>query len=1044
MRAKTFDDIANDNRAYVEAGLRAGKHEGVAKLLAHQYSTKTHFIFELLQNAEDAGATTAEFRVYGDRLEFSHDGTRLFTDRDVESITGIDDSNKDATAIGRHGIGFKSVFAYTHCPRIDSGDLHFELQDVFVPVKVQADKSTTAPTPKQTRITLPFDDETNPPARPFRALVPSTDATRSIDDALASLSPRTLLFLKKLKEIVWTTSDDRSGYLLQLTDEFEGRQDVRRIDLTNGSVEERWIVFANDLDIEVESDGTLQTRSFPVEVGYLIEDGKLIRAQNTELVVYFPTEKKTELGFLVQGPFSTTKARDNIISDDPNNQLIIRNASELAARSLVALRNAELIELKSYEALPLREGDFPSGSFFRPFFDAFKRQFLISELLPASDRGYVASTGAVLARGAGLRELISDEMLGTLAELPSNAKWISGEVTQDRTPELRSYVVKHLEVPELDPEAFARKLDARFLRARSDEWFISFYQFLDKQKSLWQPAQNRWSSAGPLRDKPILKLEDGELSAPFDKHGAPKVFLPSGESVGFKTVRSSIASDRIALSFLEGLGLKPVGEREIIKRVLETRYAEPDSINFETYFEDIKTFCGFACRISDARELFGPYRLFKSKDESWLRPTQVYLDEPFKFTLLHSYYGSLGQRARQPIATWQEADVEFLKVLTEFAERVQVPSTLWIFNGKCEDNPNRRFLVDEAIGNNTGTGIDQDFVIPDLSQAIEAKSQSFSKLVWDTLQLKGNLVWWEATFSKNQQKAPRVAPSQLCCLLKQEAWIPQVSGDEISFVKPAFATKDLLPPGFSFDLGWTWLQAIGFGESLNLPNPSDFLKQRGYSQTDIRKFELAEQLTEEDIEEAIRRKSSISDDKPTFPVRASVNPERRGRKLLEELADPIPKTYNLRQRSGLTSKPELDPREWLYRMYENDDSQVICQLCQREMPFRKRDHSYYFEAVELLDRDLLPNHRHEQMLALCPECEAKYKEYIKSDRAKMEVIRTAILGWPDDDEVQEDWQIEVELGRDSQIGPNLLLRFVEVHARALRTIISSEIENAEP
>ena len=131
-------------------------------------------------------------------------------------------------------------------------------------------------------------------------------------------------------------------------------------------------------------------------------------------------------------------------------------------------------------------------------------------------------------------------------------------------------------------------------------------------------------------------------------------------------------------------------------------------------------------------------------------------------------------------------------------------------------------------------------------------------------------------------------------------------------------------------------------------------------------------------------------------------------------------------------------------MYENDDSQVICQLCQREMPFRKRDHSYYFEAVELLDRDLLPNHRHEQMLALCPECEAKYKEYIKSDRAKMEVIRTAILGWPDDDEVQEDWQIEVELGRDSQIGPNLLLRFVEVHARALRTIISSEIENAEP
>jgi uncharacterized protein YicC (UPF0701 family) len=44
------------------------------------------------------------------------------------------------------------------------------------------------------------------------------------------------------------------------------------------------------------------------------------------LVVYFPTEKKTELGFLIQGPFKTTKARDNIAQDSEANRQMIEAA----------------------------------------------------------------------------------------------------------------------------------------------------------------------------------------------------------------------------------------------------------------------------------------------------------------------------------------------------------------------------------------------------------------------------------------------------------------------------------------------------------------------------------------------------------------------------------------------------------------------------------------------------------------------------------------------------------------------------------------------
>jgi len=55
-----------------------------------------------------------------------------------------------------------------------------------------------------------------------------------------------------------------------------------------------------------------------VEVAYaLVEDAKskkeLIKPiSDSCLVVFFPTEKETHLGFLVQGPYQTTPSRDNV------------------------------------------------------------------------------------------------------------------------------------------------------------------------------------------------------------------------------------------------------------------------------------------------------------------------------------------------------------------------------------------------------------------------------------------------------------------------------------------------------------------------------------------------------------------------------------------------------------------------------------------------------------------------------------------------------------------------------------------------------------
>ena len=72
---------------------RYGCDTAVLDLLGQLYSERTHFIFELIQNAEDAGATALAFELFADRLEVRHDG-RPFTEADVRGVCGVGKSEK--------------------------------------------------------------------------------------------------------------------------------------------------------------------------------------------------------------------------------------------------------------------------------------------------------------------------------------------------------------------------------------------------------------------------------------------------------------------------------------------------------------------------------------------------------------------------------------------------------------------------------------------------------------------------------------------------------------------------------------------------------------------------------------------------------------------------------------------------------------------------------------------------------------------------------------------------------------------------------------
>ena len=71
-------------------------------------------------------------------MEVTHDG-RPFDEPDVRGVCGVGEGAKaeDLTQIGKFGIGFKSVYAYTTKPEVHSGDENFRVEDYVRPCAVK-------------------------------------------------------------------------------------------------------------------------------------------------------------------------------------------------------------------------------------------------------------------------------------------------------------------------------------------------------------------------------------------------------------------------------------------------------------------------------------------------------------------------------------------------------------------------------------------------------------------------------------------------------------------------------------------------------------------------------------------------------------------------------------------------------------------------------------------------------------------------------------------------------------------------------------------
>ena len=559
---------------------RYGTETAHLALLGDLYSDRTHFIFELLQNAEDARASVVQFQMLSNALELRHDG-RLFSPDDVRGISSICQSTSrgDPERIGRFGIGFKSVYAYTRAPEIHSGEEHFCIENYVRPKESERRAPGSG---LSTLIALPFDG----------SVVSPSVAMRDITRAFQRIDPTTLLFLRHVKRVEMT-GDGVTAVVLERRRTDQISPWVRLVELgssTNGATQEKWLLFERAVKLSTPTGREVETRvelAFELTPASSKDAFEIVARERAVLAVFFPTEWKTATGFILQGPYVPTPARDNIRQNDPTNNLLAGESAKLVVDSLRWLRERGALTPGVLNTLPLKRSDFPEDTLLRPLFDHVLEAIITQPLLPAhtaesKPQVFVEGSKAVAPSSASLRDLLGDGLLAELAG-DQSFKWLADGLTVKGTSDLSKYLREEVGVREISARDFVAWLgtkDAAWWKGLDEAWLARCYRYLHTQ-TVEHPA---------LKKLLIVRLESGEHLVPTD---AP-VFFPAEnahekeELAPFLTqlpiVREALLSDdkdKTVESFLRQMGVTPLVAFQFIQKYLVPRYANPKDITLE-------------------------------------------------------------------------------------------------------------------------------------------------------------------------------------------------------------------------------------------------------------------------------------------------------------------------------------------------------------------------------------------------------------------------------------------------------------------------------
>ena len=534
------------------------------------YDRPTHFILELLQNAEDAlsrrpsdwqGRRAVKFDLSQTSMRIAHFG-REFDEADVRGIciTLASTKEDDLTTIGRFGVGFKSVFSITDRPEVHSGEEAFAMEDIVSSVEVDAISYKSL---DETVFLLPLNDN-------------GKSRHQEISDRLINFDARTLLFLRQVNEVSWTIENGPKGSCWRESTDIG--EDIRRVKVIRESEQElepeieNWLVFSRQVTADDSKDAGYVEAAFCLSEDSASGQGSVRRLNASPLVAFFPTVVETHLGFLIQGPYQTTLGRDNVPPGEYWNIRLMEETATLLPEALRWMRDNAVLDVHVLNCLPINAERFATDNQFAPLYQATREALKSEALLPCLAGGYAQATHTRLGSTEGVRRLFTPSRLANLYGQDSQLFWITDQITDGRTPELRRFIQDELEVVDITPERLVQlfRSGRPFLETQDDEWVRNLYEYFGGLPALHSD----------LKDVPILRLEDGRH---FDMASDIEVFLPGETPSEFHTVRRTACDTESARKFLEMLGLRePHAVDNVIQNILPKYDAdEADNLNYE-------------------------------------------------------------------------------------------------------------------------------------------------------------------------------------------------------------------------------------------------------------------------------------------------------------------------------------------------------------------------------------------------------------------------------------------------------------------------------
>ena len=972
------------------------------------YTDKSHFVYELLQNAEDAGATGIRFVQYPDRLEVMHDG-KSFTTENLQGLCDIGQSDKvnDLNQIGEFGVGFKSVFGICETVQLYNSPRKKELADNCQPFAVEIKDFTKpvdipaveVPSGYTTLFVFPYSVGFQ-----FSGFKNLTALNEAITKRLKNLGVTTLLFMRNLELIEYEIKipgKEASGeYLLDSEPVNDHCTRVSAIESEGEKTDETlsFIKFSMPIDSKVSAR--------TIDIAFTVatdKDGKttFLKAKNPYISVYFPTETESKLDFIVQGPFRTTPNRSSVPADEEENEALAEQTAMLLRQSILELRDMNLLDLSLVKILPLDEDDFDVYPLFYPLYEEVRDLFASERVLPVKDgNGYTKADNAIIARSKEIAELLPSDLISELINDKRHYEWLPVSLTETGPyKEVRSYFFSLLGIEDIRPEDLRSYFNDNhsFLENRDNDWLVRLYKLYETVPNIFSESNYR-----NILDAVIIRTASGRMVAPYRKSQSsylPNVFLPSkkGMLADVEFVHPYLF-EKCRSFFEKVLHLKTPNEYEHFIKSLERRY--PDSGfegTFEEHVQDIHSLVKHLKNPDyedDLKQTIRKTFFLKCRASGkayWVRPhsTVIRFPQSESGLMLEQYYKGIADDVYfVDFDAYQSAGITFddLRALGVTDKIITGDAKTWgeYYTG----NPGRQPEWRTSGAFRWKLGIDKlEDALLYISQHPKAKDSLIkSQVIFKTLQenisrLSGDVYIGGSSIANKYDE-----PAEVIHTLNQEGfnwrlsdwngkWLYTESQELVSH--KAISKHDLNKALYGkVSLDSNLYDLLGFKKGKidqheAIVKDYDALpdeKKQSYFEIELeRRFHITpEQLSREfgGISQQEGASGQAEEDEFEFPTGTVKNWEALKKHAAQILSYASPTVYATVVRRIRVSRPQDDVRAYLMNMYRvNSSYRYACQLCHKP-----------FSNVEMCQLEQKPDVELDPLnICLCPNCASNFR-----------------------------------------------------------------------